>query len=60
MKRLMDWRHDEVRAVHHEKDLLHILLTMTQKLEEHMTGRPRTEGPVGWNLLVLIVFVLSL
>lgn len=42
MKRLIDWRHDEVRAVYHEKDLLHILLTMTHKLEEHMTGTPRT------------------
>lgn len=42
MKRLLDWRHDEVKAVYHEKDLLRILLAMTQKLEEYMTGTPRT------------------
>lgn len=42
MKRLIDCRHDELRAVYYEKELLHILLTMAHKLEEHMTGILRT------------------
>lgn len=42
MKRLIDCRHDEVRAVYHEKELLDILLTMIHNLEEHITGTPRT------------------
>lgn len=38
MKRLLNWRQDEVRAVYHEKELVDIILTMTRKLQEHMTG----------------------
>ncbi|KAG7242861.1 hypothetical protein INR49_018116 [Caranx melampygus] len=37
MKRLLNWRQDEVRAVYHEKELVDIILTMTRKLQEHMT-----------------------
>lgn len=45
MSRLLKWRHDEVKAVYHQKDILRILLTMAHKLEEHMTGTPRTQEP---------------
>lgn len=31
-------REDEVKAVYHEKELVDILLTMSHKLEEHITG----------------------
>uniref|UniRef100_UPI003AABD3E1 E3 ubiquitin-protein ligase rnf213-alpha n=1 Tax=Centroberyx gerrardi TaxID=166262 RepID=UPI003AABD3E1 len=37
MRRLLVWRQDEVKAVYHEKELVDILLTMSHKLEEHMT-----------------------
>ncbi|XP_028266969.1 E3 ubiquitin-protein ligase rnf213-alpha-like isoform X1 [Parambassis ranga] len=37
MKRLLHCRQDEVKAVYHEKDLVDALLTMSHKLEEHMT-----------------------
>ena len=38
MSRLIQWRQDEVKAVYHEKELLDVFLTMSHKLEEHMTG----------------------
>ncbi|XP_023265809.1 E3 ubiquitin-protein ligase RNF213 [Seriola lalandi dorsalis] len=37
MRRLLQWRRDEVKAVYHEKQLVDIFLTMSHKLEEHMT-----------------------
>ncbi|XP_060883381.1 E3 ubiquitin-protein ligase rnf213-alpha isoform X2 [Labrus mixtus] len=37
MRRLLQCRQDEVNAVYHEKELLDTLLTMSHKLEEHMT-----------------------
>lgn len=38
MRRLLQCRQDEVNAVYHEKELVDIFLTMSHKLEEHMTG----------------------
>lgn len=38
MKRLLQCRQDEVEAVYHEKELVDVLLIMSHKLEEHMTG----------------------
>lgn len=38
MKRLVDWRQEEVEAVYHEKELVDLFLTMSFKLEEHMSG----------------------
>lgn len=38
MRRLLKCRRDEVKAVYHEKKLVDIFLTMSHKLEEHMTG----------------------
>lgn len=38
MRRLLQCRQDEVDAVYHEKELVDVFLTMSQKLEEHMTG----------------------
>lgn len=38
MKRLLQCRQDEVKAVYHEKELVDVFLTMSQKLKEHMTG----------------------
>ncbi|XP_029014016.1 E3 ubiquitin-protein ligase rnf213-alpha isoform X2 [Betta splendens] len=37
MRRLLQWRQDEMKAVYHEKQLLDVFLTMSHKLEEHMT-----------------------
>ncbi|XP_042247797.1 E3 ubiquitin-protein ligase rnf213-alpha [Thunnus maccoyii] len=37
MKRLLQRRQDEVEAVYHEKELIDVFLTMSHKLEEHMT-----------------------
>ncbi|XP_070836494.1 E3 ubiquitin-protein ligase rnf213-alpha [Chaetodon trifascialis] len=37
MRRLLQWRQDEVTAVYHEKELVDVLLTMSHKLEEYMT-----------------------
>ncbi|XP_029944697.1 E3 ubiquitin-protein ligase rnf213-alpha-like isoform X2 [Salarias fasciatus] len=37
MKRLLQCRQQEVDAVYHEKELVDVLLTMSHKLEEHMT-----------------------
>ncbi|XP_070779019.1 E3 ubiquitin-protein ligase rnf213-alpha [Enoplosus armatus] len=37
MRRLLQCRQDEVKAVYHEKALVDILLTMSHNLEEHMT-----------------------
>nr|XP_043906230.1 E3 ubiquitin-protein ligase rnf213-alpha isoform X2 [Solea senegalensis] len=37
MRRLLQCREDEVKAVYHEKDLVDVFLTMSYKLEEHMT-----------------------
>ncbi|XP_040919421.1 E3 ubiquitin-protein ligase rnf213-alpha isoform X2 [Toxotes jaculatrix] len=37
MRRLLQWRQDEVKAVYHEKELVEIFLTMSHKLKEHMT-----------------------
>lgn len=60
MKWIIDCRHDELKAVYHEKDLLNILLTMTHKLEEHMTGTSRTHKgvPNGTCMVLLCVFSL--
>lgn len=38
MRRLLQCRQGEVEAVYHEKKLVDIFLTMSHKLEEHMTG----------------------
>lgn len=38
MKRLIQCRQDEVKAVYHEKELVDLFLSMCRKLEEHMTG----------------------
>lgn len=38
MRRLLQCRQDEMKAVYHEKELVDVLLTMCHKLEEHMTG----------------------
>lgn len=53
MKRLLQWREDEVKAVYHEKELVDVLLTMCQKLEEHMTGMGIMSGK-------LIYFIMQL
>ncbi|XP_041853322.1 E3 ubiquitin-protein ligase rnf213-alpha isoform X2 [Melanotaenia boesemani] len=37
MRRLLQHRQTEVKAVYHEKELVDIVLTMCHKLEEHMT-----------------------
>ncbi|XP_078017826.1 E3 ubiquitin-protein ligase rnf213-alpha isoform X1 [Epinephelus lanceolatus] len=37
MRRLLQCREDEVKAVYHEKELVDVFLTMSHKLEEHMT-----------------------
>ncbi|XP_062293931.1 E3 ubiquitin-protein ligase rnf213-alpha isoform X2 [Scomber scombrus] len=37
MRRLLQCRQDEVKAVYYEKELMDVLLTMSHKLEEHMT-----------------------
>ncbi|XP_022072402.1 E3 ubiquitin-protein ligase rnf213-alpha [Acanthochromis polyacanthus] len=37
MRRLLQCRQDEVKAVYHEKELVDVLLLMSHKLEEHMT-----------------------
>ncbi|KAM4598338.1 E3 ubiquitin-protein ligase rnf213-alpha-like [Polymixia lowei] len=37
MRRLLQWRQDEVKAVYHEKELVDVLISMSHKLEEHMT-----------------------
>ncbi|XP_067087748.1 E3 ubiquitin-protein ligase rnf213-alpha-like [Osmerus mordax] len=37
VKRLLQWRQEEVKAVYHEKELVKILLSMSRKLEEHIT-----------------------
>nr|XP_019957387.1 PREDICTED: E3 ubiquitin-protein ligase RNF213 [Paralichthys olivaceus] len=37
MKRLLQCRQNEVNAVYHEKKLVDVFLTMSHKLEEHMT-----------------------
>lgn len=38
MRRLLECRQHEVNAVYHEKELVDVVLTMSHKLEEHMTG----------------------
>lgn len=49
MKGMIEWRQAEVTAVYHEKDLLNILLAMTHKLEDYMTGTSQTHQflPIG-------------
>ncbi|XP_071329691.1 E3 ubiquitin-protein ligase rnf213-alpha [Trachinotus anak] len=37
MRRLLQCRQDEVKAVYHEKELVDVFLAMSHKLEEHMT-----------------------
>ncbi|XP_044037270.1 E3 ubiquitin-protein ligase rnf213-alpha [Siniperca chuatsi] len=37
MRRLLQCRQDEVEAVYHEKELVDVFLTMSHKLEEHIT-----------------------
>ncbi|KAK5599708.1 hypothetical protein CRENBAI_016743 [Crenichthys baileyi] len=37
MRRLLQHREDEVKAVYHEKELVDVILTMSHKLEEYMT-----------------------
>lgn len=44
MKRLLECRQDEVKAVYHEKALLDSFLTMSHKLEKHMTGMEIIQG----------------
>lgn len=60
MERIIGWRHDEVTAVYHEKDLLNILLAMTHKLEKHMTGTSRTHKGVPNGTCMVLVSVFSL
>lgn len=38
MKTFLQHREEEVKAVYHEKELVDVILTMSHKLEEHMTG----------------------
>lgn len=49
MKKIIEWRQTEVRAVYDEKDLFNILLAMTHKLEDYMTGTSQTHQflPIG-------------
>lgn len=44
MRRLLQCREAEVKAVYHEKELVNVLLTMCQQLEEHMTGMVVVSG----------------
>lgn len=44
MKRLLQCRQDEVEAVYHEKELVDVFLTMSRKLEEHITGTVVVSG----------------
>lgn len=44
LKRLVEWRQEEVTAVYHEKELVDLFLTMSSKLEEHMTGMMALSG----------------
>ncbi|XP_038133385.1 E3 ubiquitin-protein ligase rnf213-alpha isoform X1 [Cyprinodon tularosa] len=37
MRRFLQHREEEVKAVYHEKELVDVILTMSHKLEEHMT-----------------------
>ncbi|XP_072224665.1 E3 ubiquitin-protein ligase rnf213-alpha [Leuresthes tenuis] len=37
MRRLLQCRQDEVKALYHEKELVDVILTMSHKLEEHLT-----------------------
>uniref|UniRef100_A0A3B5M1E9 RING-type E3 ubiquitin transferase n=1 Tax=Xiphophorus couchianus TaxID=32473 RepID=A0A3B5M1E9_9TELE len=37
MKRFLQHRAEEVKSVYHEKELVDVILTMSHKLEEHMT-----------------------
>lgn len=60
MKKLIEWRHDEVKDVYYEKDLLDIILTMTRKLEDHMTSMSRThEAAINGNYIVSLFLFLS-
>ncbi|CAJ1075084.1 E3 ubiquitin-protein ligase rnf213-alpha [Xyrichtys novacula] len=54
MRRLIQCRRDEVTAVYHEKELVDTLLTMSHKLEEHMTGMAVSSGQDSIVILVLI------
>lgn len=38
VEKLLNLRSEEARAVNHEKELVEILLTMSRKLKEHITG----------------------
>ena len=38
MKRLLEHRQEEVKAVDHEVELVDVILTMCHKIEEHKTG----------------------
>lgn len=53
MKRLLQCREDEVKAVYHEKELMDVLLTMCQKLEEHMTGTVIMSGELTYFIMQL-------
>lgn len=44
MSRLLQCREHEVMAVYHEKRLLEVFLTMSQKLDEFMTGAVKKEN----------------
>lgn len=61
MKRLIEWRDAELNAVYHEKNLHDILLTMTHKLEEHMTGMSRTQetAPSGSYVGLFLFYLLD-
>lgn len=60
MKRLMEWRQTEVTAVYHERELFNILLTMTLKLEDYMTGTSQTHQflPIGTYMDLSFLFYL--
>lgn len=60
MGRLIECRQTEVTAVYHEKDLLNILLAMTLKLEDYMTGTSQTHQllPIGTYMDLSVLFYL--
>lgn len=48
MKRLIQWRQNEVHAVNREKELIDILVAMSHKLEEYMEGLLNWEEKSAW------------
>ncbi|KAM6957229.1 E3 ubiquitin-protein ligase rnf213-alpha-like [Aplochiton taeniatus] len=37
IRRLVEWREEEIKAVHYEKELVEVLLAMSHHLQEHVT-----------------------